>query len=132
MASASVHPGTKGSGSILKTRYLLAGETIEALAENIGVDGGELAQTIERYNRYAESGVDEDFGRGSSELNRFNGDPLTKPNPCLRRIGPGPYYAVAVWPTDLASSAGLCTDSTARVLSSRGTAIPGLYAVGVT
>jgi succinate dehydrogenase/fumarate reductase flavoprotein subunit len=94
------------------------------------VDGGELAQTVERYNRFAESGVDEDFGRGSSELNRFNGDPRVKPNPCLRRIGPGPYYAVAVWPADLASSAGLRTDPTARVLSRRGTAIPGLYAVG--
>jgi succinate dehydrogenase/fumarate reductase flavoprotein subunit len=125
-----VHPGTRDLDKFLKAEYLLAGETIEALADNIGVDGGELAQTIERYNRYAESGVDEEFGRGSSELNRFNGDPRNVPNPCLRRVGPGPYYAVAVWPTDLASSAGLCTDSTARVLSSRGTAIPGLYAVG--
>ena len=125
-----VRPGTRDLDKFLKAEYLLAGETIEALAKKIGVDGGELAQTIERYNRYAESGVDEEFGRGSSELNRFNGDPRNMPNPCLRRVGPGPYYAVAVWPTDLASSAGLCTDSTARVLSSRGTAIPGLYAVG--
>ena len=69
-----------------------------------------LARTIERYNHYAETGIDEEFGRGTSELNRFNGDPANKPNPCLRKIGPGPYYAVAVWPSDLASSAGLRTD----------------------
>jgi succinate dehydrogenase/fumarate reductase flavoprotein subunit len=125
-----VHPGTRDLNKFLKAKYLVAGETIEALAEEIGVDSGALAQTVERYNRYADNGVDEDFGRGSSELNRFNGDPSAKPNPCLRRIGPGPYYAVAVWPTDLASSAGLCTDSTARVLSRDGTVIPGLYAVG--
>ncbi|MCK1383637.1 FAD-dependent oxidoreductase, partial [Bradyrhizobium sp. 21] len=125
-----VHPGTRDLDEFLKARYLVAGDTIEALAKEIGVDGGELARTVERYNRHAESGVDEDFGRGSSALNRFNGDPLTRPNPCLRRIGPGPYYAVAVWPSDLASSAGLCTDSTARVLSRRGSVIPGLYAVG--
>ena len=62
--------------------------------------------------------MDEDFGRGTSELNRFNGDPLNKPNPCMRKIGPGPYFAVAVWPSDLASSAGLRTDVNGRVLTS--------------
>src|SRR5262249_5746107 len=55
---------------------------------------------------------------------------LTSPNPCLRRIGPGPYHAVAVWPSDLASSAGLRTDSCARVLSDDGKILSGLYAVG--
>jgi succinate dehydrogenase/fumarate reductase flavoprotein subunit len=125
-----VHPGTKDLSEFLQTKYLIEGDTIEALAQEIGVAGGELARTVERYNHYAETGVDEDFGRGSSELNRFNGDPRSKPNPCLRRIGPGPYYAVAVWPSDLASSAGLRTDACARVLSRDGKALPGLYAVG--
>ncbi|WP_249140479.1 MULTISPECIES: FAD-binding protein [Bradyrhizobium] len=125
-----VHPGTRYLDRFLKAKYLIEGETIEALAAKIGVDGDGLAQTIARYNRYAETGVDEDFGRGSSALNRFNGDPLSRPNPCLRRIGPGPYYAVAVWPSDLASSAGLHTDSAARVLTGSGTVIPGLYAAG--
>jgi hypothetical protein len=96
----------------------------------IGTDGEALTRTIERYNQYAESGIDEEFGRGTSELNRFNGDPANKPNPCLRKIGPGPYYAVAVWPSDLASSAGLRTDSRGRVLQSDGGALKGLYAVG--
>ena len=65
-----------------------------------------------------------------SELNRFNGDPANKPNPCMRQIGPGPYFAVAVWPSDLASSAGLRTDINGRVLTSERQPIPGLYAVG--
>ena len=55
---------------------------------------------------------------------------MNKPNPCLRNIGPGPYYAVAVWPSDLASSAGLRTDSRGRVLRSDGGALKGLYAAG--
>jgi succinate dehydrogenase/fumarate reductase flavoprotein subunit len=125
-----VHPGTRNLTVFLQANYLMEGETIGELAQKIGVDGDQLAETVERYNRYAETGVDEDFGRGSSELNRFNGDPMTKPNPCLRRIGPGPYYAVAVWPSDLASSAGLRTDSCARVLSRDGKVLSGLYAVG--
>jgi len=74
--------------------------------------------------------MDEDFGRGTSELNRFNGDPLNKPNPCMRKIGPGPYFAVAVWPSDLASSAGLHTDINGRVLTCERQPIPGLYAAG--
>jgi succinate dehydrogenase/fumarate reductase flavoprotein subunit len=48
----------------------------------------------------------------------------------MRRIGPGPYFAVAVWPSDLASSAGLRTDRNGRALTSARLPIPGLYAAG--
>src|ERR1700720_2521075 len=48
---------------------------------------------------------------------------------CMRRIGPGPYFAVAVRPADLASSAGLHTDQNARVLDLNQRPIDGLYAV---
>jgi succinate dehydrogenase/fumarate reductase flavoprotein subunit len=125
-----VHPRTHDLRRFIEAGYLIEGATIPDLAIKIGADGGALAQTIERYNRYADAGTDEEFGRGTSALNRFNGDPSNKPNPCLRKIGPGPYYAVAVWPADLASSAGLRTDSRARVLRSDGEPLKGLYAVG--
>jgi succinate dehydrogenase/fumarate reductase flavoprotein subunit len=125
-----IHPGTRDLTRFIKSGYLFQGDSIAQLAQAIGVDGCTLKNTIERHNRFAESGVDEDFGRGTSELNRFNGDPDNKPNPCLRKIGPGPYFAVAVWPSDLASSAGLRTDINGRVLTSERRPIPGLYAVG--
>jgi len=125
-----VHPGTRDLRSFVEAGYLCEGRTIAELAAMIGVDGDALARTVERYNRYAETGIDEEFGRGSSALNRFNGDPSARPNPCLRSIGPGPFYAVAVWPSDLASSAGLCVDTTGRVLRSDGSVVNGLYAVG--
>jgi succinate dehydrogenase/fumarate reductase flavoprotein subunit len=125
-----IHPGTRDLTRFIKSGYLFQRDSVAQLAEAIGVDGAALANTVERHNRFAESGVDEDFGRGASELNRFNGDPDNKPNPCLRKIGPGPYFAVAVWPSDLASSAGLRTDINGRVLTSERLPIPGLYAVG--
>ncbi|MET3842637.1 FAD-dependent oxidoreductase [Bradyrhizobium sp. OAE829] len=125
-----IHPGTRDLSRFIKSGYLFTGSSIAALALQIGVDGGAFAGTIERYNRFAETGVDEDFGRGTSDLNRFNGDAGNNPNPCLRKIGPGPYFAVAVWPSDLASSAGLRTDANGRVLTSTGQPIPGLYAAG--
>jgi succinate dehydrogenase/fumarate reductase flavoprotein subunit len=125
-----VHPGARGLRRFIEAGYLYEGSTILDLAERLGVEGAALNETVERYNRYAETGNDEEFGRGKSELNRFNGDPLNKPNPCLRKVGPGPYYAVAVWPSDLASSAGLRTDSRGRVMTSGGNRLKGLYAAG--
>jgi succinate dehydrogenase/fumarate reductase flavoprotein subunit len=125
-----IYPETRDLSRFINSGYLFQGDTIAKLAEQIGVNGDALAGTIERHNRFAETGVDEDFGRGTSELNRFNGDLTNKPNPCLRQIGPGPYFAVAVWPSDLASSAGLRTDANGRVLRSERQPIPGLYAAG--
>jgi succinate dehydrogenase/fumarate reductase flavoprotein subunit len=125
-----IHPRTRDLRRFIAAGYLFEGRTVADLAAKIGVNGEALARTIERYNRYAETGIDEEFGRGTSELNRFNGDPTNKPNPCLRKIGPGRYYAVAVWPSQLASSAGLRTDSRGRVLQSGGTPLKGLYAAG--
>jgi succinate dehydrogenase/fumarate reductase flavoprotein subunit len=125
-----IHPGTSDLTRFIRSGYLVSGDTLAELAKQIGVDGDALTETIERHNRFAETGIDEDFGRGTSELNRFNGDPVNKPNPCMRGIGPGPYFAVAVWPSDLASSAGLRTDRNGHVLTSARLPIPGLYAVG--
>ena len=125
-----VHPRTRDLRRFIDADYLVEGRTIGELAAAIGVDADALARTVERYNHYAETGIDQEFGRGTSELNRFNGDPARKPNPCLRKIGPGPYYAVAVWPSDLAGSAGLRVDAEGRVLRSDGSVVKGLYAVG--
>jgi succinate dehydrogenase/fumarate reductase flavoprotein subunit len=125
-----IHPGTRNVRTFVEAGYLREAATVEALAQKIGVGATELRQTIERYNRYAQTGVDEEFGRGASELNRFNGDASNTPNPCLRPIGPGPYYALAVWPSDLASSAGLRTDARGRVLARDERPLTGLYAAG--
>jgi succinate dehydrogenase/fumarate reductase flavoprotein subunit len=125
-----IHAGTRDLTRYLRASYLFSGETVPKLADQIGVDGHTLAETIDRHNQYAESGIDKDFGKGTTELNRFNGDPSNKPNPCMRRIGPGPYFAVAVWPSDLANSAGLRTDANGRVLTSEHQPIAGLYAAG--
>ncbi|MBR0754103.1 FAD-dependent oxidoreductase [Bradyrhizobium jicamae] len=125
-----IHPGTRDLERFVEAGYLVEGREIADLAATIGIDGAALADTVARYNAYAESGIDEEFGRGSSEFNRFNGDPLNTPNPCLRKLGPGPCYAVAVWPADLASSAGLRTDSRGRVLTRDSSPIKGLYAIG--
>ena len=125
-----IHPGTRGVGRFVRSGYLIEAPDATALAARIDVDPAALGQTIAAYNCDATTGTDEAFGRGGSELNRFNGDPAHQPNPCMRPIVAGPLYAVAVWPADLASSSGLRIDTHARVLRSDGEVLPGLYACG--
>jgi len=125
-----VYPRTPNLQRYVARGYLKRGATLEALAESIGVDRGGLAATVARYNEHAARGEDPDFGKGSTILNRHNGDPAQQPNPCLRPIGAGPYYAVAVYPSDLSTSVGLRADEHARVLDARGAPVAGLYTCG--
>lgn len=125
-----VLPGARNLRSMVKAGYVIEARTLPDLAEKIGVSAGTLIKTIDAYNRSAATGVDEAFGRGKSVVNRFNGDASVQPNPCLAPVGTGPFYAMAVKPADLASSAGLSGDEFGRVLDETGEAIPGLYACG--
>jgi len=125
-----VFPGARGRARLIKAGYLIEASTLRELAGRIGVDADGLERTVTAHNHYAQTGVDEAFGRGTSPMNRFNGDPANKPNPCMRPIVTGPFYSVAVWPADLASSAGLRGDSNGRVLDADDRPIPGLFACG--
>lgn len=110
--------------------YVAVAPSLEALAGKIGVDPRALEQTVARYNAQARAGKDLDFGKGETELNRFNGDPDHAPNPCLAPVERGPFVALAVWPADLATSTGLETDADGQVLGAAGATIEGLYAAG--
>ncbi|MCW5654366.1 MAG: FAD-binding protein [Hydrogenophaga sp.] len=125
-----IHPGTTDLRLHLKSGYLHSADTLEALARDIGVDAQGLRDSVERNNGFARTGVDTDFGKGSTEVSRFNGDPDHQPNPCLGPIAQAPFCAMAVWPGDAAADAGLATDEDGRVLDTEGAPIPGLYACG--
>lgn len=127
-----VHPGAgrREVNRYIADGYLKRAGTLMELAQHIGVDGKNLVRTILQHNRYAETGVDEAFGKGGTEYNQFNGDPANKPNPCLRPIDEPPFFAVAVYPSTMGTCVGLSTDGDARVLDVDGQAIKGLYACG--
>jgi succinate dehydrogenase/fumarate reductase flavoprotein subunit len=125
-----VPPGLRGARRALAGGYLIEASSLEALAGKIGVDAAGLQKTVQRHNRFADTGEDDDFGKGSTEFDRHNGDPAQKPNPCLARIESAPFYAMAVYPSTLGSSVGLRTDADARVLTASGEPIPGLFACG--
>ncbi|WP_030165802.1 MULTISPECIES: FAD-binding protein [Actinomycetes] len=106
-------------------------DTLGELAEEIGVPADTLVETINRFNGFARSGVDEDFGRGESAYDRYYGDPTMK-NPNLDEIVKGPFYAIRCEAGDLGTKGGLVCDAKSRVLREDGTVIDGLYATGNT
>ncbi len=125
-----VPPGRRSLRRYLASGYLVEAPMLDALARRIGADAAGLSDAVERNNRFAASGIDEDFGKGSTDFDRHNGDPRHGPNPCLGPIATPPYYAMALYPSTLGSSVGLRGDADGRVLSAQGVPIAGLYACG--
>ena len=125
MAPAGWTPRTLISGGVLKR-----GDSLEELARQCDIPTDSLLATIERFNHFAETGVDEDFHRGEGDHERRYGDSTHKPNPSLGPIEKGPFYAAALYPGDIGTSGGLLCDEFSRVLNTDGKPIGGLYATG--
>jgi hypothetical protein len=118
-------------GPYLGARYLVRGNTVRDLAEQIGVDPAGLEQTVTDMNRYAETGKDPEFGRGESLFDRTTGDPFHQPHPNLGRIATAPFYALAIWPGSTGTLCGLKTNGHAQALDQDDRPIQGLYACGL-
>lgn len=102
-------------------------DTLEELAGLVGVPAGALVASIERFNGFCATGVDEDFGRGDDEYDTFfTGG--SGPNKALSPVTQAPYYAARFVLSDLGTKGGLVTDTAGRVLRPDGSAIEGLYA----
>jgi 3-oxosteroid 1-dehydrogenase len=98
-------------------------DTIEGLADKIGIDPAALAATVARYNEHAERGEDPDFRRTSLGL---MGPGRVHP------IDKGPFYAVVVYPGALGTNGGPRLTADAQVRDQRGGVVTGLYAAGNT
>jgi fumarate reductase flavoprotein subunit len=90
------------------------GATPAALAQRIGMDGTNLARTIEAYNGYQAAKRDAEFER--DDMAR----PLVKP----------PFYAIEVKPGIHFTMGGIRINGRAQVMSQTMQPIPGLFAAG--
>ncbi|RMI04841.1 FAD-binding protein [Cellulomonas triticagri] len=104
--------------------------SLAELARGMGVDPGTFRDTVQRFNGFARSGVDGDFGRGNSAYDRYYGDPTVHPNPNLGPLERGPFTAFQVVIGDLGTKGGVVTDVDGRALREDGSVIDGLYAAG--
>jgi 3-oxosteroid 1-dehydrogenase len=120
-------PGLTASGDL--PAHVVCAPSLSALAQTIGVDAAGLERTVERWNGFARTGVDEDFDRGGNPYDRYYGDPWADGNPNLGPIDEAPFYATRLHSGSIGSKGGPTTDTDGRVLGADGP-IPGLYAAG--
>ena len=111
--------------------WMASGDTLVALATVIDVPAPELEATVARFNEHARAGDDPDFGRGRSAFDHFNGDRrLPPPFTTLGPVEDAPFHAIEVECGTLGTNGGPRVDGHARVLSSAGGVVDGLYAAG--
>lgn len=138
--------------------YVISGNTWEELASNINqrlqsiagkasitsrigpltpLDASfvpNLKATIDRFNSFAASGVDLDFGRGTTPIQIAWGGPPRKGNTKNSQMYPfassGPYYCIMLGGGTLDTKGGPVINTKAQVLHVGGNVIPGLYGAG--
>lgn len=90
-------------------------QTLEELADLIGVNKENFLETIDKYNTYYDNQNDEEFGKDPS---------------CLLAVKEGPFYAVEEQDAALVTVSGLKIDKYARVLDQFANPIDSLFAIG--
>jgi fumarate reductase flavoprotein subunit len=101
--------------NLAKGRIVKA-NTLQELAQKIGVHGGALQTNVERYNGYVENRKDEQFFKDMRSA---------------VKIKEAPFYATEVRAVSIALSAvGILIDANAQVHDACDKPIPGLYAAG--
>lgn len=111
-----VRDSLKAIEDYAKQGLLTTGKDLKELASKLKIDADEFEKSIKKYNEAVEKGIDEDFGRKSSEM--------------PRKIEIGPFYAVEVGPAVHHTMGGIKINADTEVLDKDGNVIPGLYAAG--
>jgi len=102
------------SSEELEKGWIIKGETLEELAEKIGLPADGLVKGVAEYNAACASGK----------------DPLGRPAEFLHAIGDGPYYAVELTPAFINTQGGPERNTQCEVLDTQGNPIPHLYSAG--
>ncbi len=99
----------------VKANLTVQADTIEGVAEQLGIDPAVLAKTLADWNEIVRNQRDTQFGRTTG----MNAD-LTTP----------PYYAIKIAPGIHHTMGGIKIDTAAQVINTEGQPIPGLFAAG--
>ena len=95
--------------------YIERANTLEELAEVLGIDSESLVESVERWNRFCQEGVDRDFRRPPGTMM-----PITTP----------PFYTIEAWPIITNTQGGPVHSARQQIVDPFGAAIPRLYAAG--
>lgn len=105
---AFLNPGLE-SGKLKKA------DSLEDLANQLGIPADEFVKTIERYNELASKGYDSDFGKTSRNL---------------RPVIKAPFYGIALGNWLLCTFNGIRINTNMQAINDNGDAVDGLYVVG--
>lgn len=94
--------------------WIVKADTLDALAEAIGIDAEALGATVDKWNSFVDQGVDLAFGRKAN----------------LVRIDAAPFYAVKITPCMGNTQGGPRKNIDGQVLTPYGEVIPHLYTNG--
>lgn len=100
---------------LVEMKLIKKADSIEALAQQMGVPADKFKATVDRYNHLTKQGKDEDFGKVSFRLSY-----LQQP----------PFYACNLAGMLICNLNGLRIDTNLQVLDQELNPIPGLYAAG--
>lgn len=104
-------------------KLVQSADTLEELAEIIGVPADALTETVEAYNKAVESKGTDEFGRD------FSGTP-TAYSVAVNKIEGDKYYAVPIKALVVMTLGGVTVNGDMQVIDEAGNPIPGLYAAG--
>lgn len=101
---------------LLDDGYIVEADTVEGLAEALGIPADAFARTVARHNELADTGEDVDFGKEAHRLSRLD----TPPFRGIRQHG---GYLICTMD-------GIKINTDLNVVDAHGDAIPGLYCAG--
>lgn len=111
---------------------IVSADSLEQLAQKIGMDASVLTKTVSDYNAYMESGENPADGivKGAVVYD-LSGMPVESEKSTFQKVeGDGPYYAVKSSPWIYSTCGGLDINEQYQVLKTDGSVLDGLYAVG--
>jgi 3-oxosteroid 1-dehydrogenase len=119
-------------GEELPEGLAVTASSLTELASLTGIDAAGLESAVARFNGFCESGVDEDFDRGSVPWGRLmTGDPRVEPNPTMAALVRAPFHAVRLERVVMGvPTVGLKVNAQAQVINAGGEPVRGLYAAG--
>jgi len=114
-----------GPGKVYHDAVIEA-DSIEELADKLGIPADNLKATIESYNAHVESGEPDEFGR------EFTAESLVgnSYSAAINKIEGDKYYAIALKALVVMTLGGVSVNTDCQVLDTEGQPIPGLYAAG--
>jgi fumarate reductase flavoprotein subunit len=98
-----------------KMGFVIQGDSIEALAKEMGVPADQLTTTLDTWNSAVKNKKDAEFGRTTAMDNDLSS---------------APYYAIKIGPGIHYTMGGVKINTNTEVLNKDGKPIPGLFAAG--